>query len=1392
MSPVNWDSFIKLPGSPTTNFENLCRALIRRNYGQYGDFAGLALQPGVEFHLKIQTECDLGKPGRWYGWQCRWYDLPSGRALGSARKQKIELAIAKTKEVLPDLTDWVLWTRYPLSKKDQEEWFDKLKAANTQMRLHQWVSSDVEGLLCGDAEILRSTYFGDLVIFPTRLNSLHAESVAPIKHRWLPEVHQITDCERELQRLLGKVESWDELSKVSEKLRQTADTVIKDAKTLEGSLADGANEIAKCGLAYAQELSETVSSLADGQIDLLPERLANRPALLAPKFLQVPRHLRARRHVASLAVTNAIAEIRIASRLLDATAAAIAKRIVAALAPAGSGKTFLAAQITADSGNRPAGILLHGRDLHLAHNLDDLAHKVVVSATPVASMERLLAAIDAAAQRSRCRLPIVIDGLNEAEDPRTWKPLLASLKEVLQRYPFVLFICTLRTDFAQEALPADVESIAMPGFGEDRYDAILKYFKHYRINFQDAELPIGLLAHPLTLRLFCEVTNPTRQQDVGIEAMPGSLSAIFERYLEKAGERIEELAPHSLRYFQPDVRNALYEVGELLWNEKARSLDMEALRVILGDQQRTWDRSIVRALEQEGVLIKVPGEPPNGPRIAVVYDQLGGHLIANALLTKHGRTGVPSWLQESATSKALGDFGPDRHPLGTDTFQALVGLIPRKLGQQLWPMLVTPLREAALRGAADLEGKYLDSPTVEELAKLAPAKPSASRDLFDRLWQTRSAPAHPLNADFLHKVLMRMNMAERDLRWTEWVRDNRKELLADVVRFDKRWHENTGQRGQSERLRARWFMWLLTSTDRELRDSTTKTLLSFGFGDPEGLFLLTLESLYINDPYVPERTLAASFGLSMTLRAFTDFNRFRNILLPWFARNTFQMMFAEGASFSTTHTLRRDYAKGVIDLALQTDSNLLTPSEKKRIIPPFAGGIQNWRYRPDYDAANYREGNDPLGMDWENYTMGSLARGRSTYNFSHPDFVQVKEQILWRIHDLGYSLARFGEIDKDLARRRWSYRGDSGSDPDRYGKKYAWIAFYELSGFRHDHGMIERKPWRDFEPHPDEIDIDPSFPDEPIVQRIIKEDLLGTKHRNATLWVKKGPSPLLSGYFLHAAFSGEKGPWILAHAGHFRHSKEVRRTGFARIRAFFLRDADLPRLMRILRSKDAEFETVRDTQSISGFFAGEVYWRGDIPYASAESIRRVIDKRKVQLPGIMALIIEMGEETKRVGQSGPLWHDQPIYESIEVMPLAQYSGFSARTTLKRPTGLIPTRQLLEYSDLRLFLPSWNTIDSSGRLTSIATAIHGLGNSESALFLRADILRKYMAYTQSRLIWVVSGERQRLTDSGMNAAYQQYDQVFLWEGSGIKKLYGKDRPDRAAGRRRSSRRATHST
>ncbi len=105
MPSLNLTTFYSLPGSKNINFENLCRALIRLHYGQYGKFASLRNQPGVEFHLKLSGNCPtLGGPPRWYGWQCKLHEQTTAGNLRASSRRDIEDSLRKTEEHLPDLT----------------------------------------------------------------------------------------------------------------------------------------------------------------------------------------------------------------------------------------------------------------------------------------------------------------------------------------------------------------------------------------------------------------------------------------------------------------------------------------------------------------------------------------------------------------------------------------------------------------------------------------------------------------------------------------------------------------------------------------------------------------------------------------------------------------------------------------------------------------------------------------------------------------------------------------------------------------------------------------------------------------------------------------------------------------------------------------------------------------------------------------------------------------------------------------------------------------------------------------------------------------------------------------------------------------------------------------
>jgi hypothetical protein len=1297
MPPVNWDAFERLPGKAESNFEMLCRALIRRHYGQYGHFAALAAQPGVEFHLKLHTPCALGDSGQWYGWQCRWYDLPGGRALGATRRVKIIEAIETTEKELPDLTDWVLWTRRPLTKGDQR-WFYGVK---TRMRLHLWTAIEVEEHLSGNAVILRGTYFGELVLTPDTLTNLHEVAVAPIRHRWQPEVHQTVDTERALRQMLGETDTWGDLSKLADQLEAEAAAIDADLGEISGSLAEATSEAIRFAHAFAIALADVHIAISQGDLDLLRQHLANRPALPGPSLAALPRQLRANRYHAALTVTNALADVRLACSLVDEVDSYLGTRLIAVLADAGCGKTQLAAQITAATGDRPAGVFLHGRDLHAGHSLDNLAQSVIIQGTPVPSMEALVAAVDAAGQRAHRRLPIVIDGLNEAEDPRDWKGPLASLGETLQRYSYALVVCTLRTAFADEALPQDVKRLEIPGFDHDTIKAIRRYFAYYRINPADAELPLWLLNHPLTLRLFCEVTNPTREHFVGIEAMPSSLTDLFDRYLEQAAERIAELAPHTRRYYTQDVRAALGEIGEALWEKNARGLDLMALRCRLGDDERPWNESIVRALEQDGVLLREPGDPPAAARVMVVYDELAGHLVADAVLRRHGYAGLGKWLHEPAAVTALTGPLPDRHPLAADTFRALVGLVPRRLHrQQLWSLLDEPQRTIALRCAADLESAYLDAETVDKLATLVAQSPSGSRDLFYRLWHTRSSPSHPLNAEFLDAVLRPMAVADRDLCWTEWVRQNCDDILTDLQQLEKRWRGTT-EHPPADKFCARWIMWTLTSTVRQLRDQATRTLYWFGRGDSAALFYLTLDALAINDPYVPERMLAASYGLAMAYQ----------LPDPEFAHSCCEFLTGLGnaltgpsATHPTSHWLARLYVQGIVTLARRHHCDAGPEGLGVGGRVAFAPGPPIDPIVADDPRAG--EVNRTLHMDFKNYTLGRLFEDRANYDMGHVDHQAAVAHVLGAVWGLGWREDRFGAIDKDLA--SYTSRGNRPK-AERYGKKYGWVGFYTYAGMLNDDGRLPTDYMR-----LSDVDIDPSFPEPPAPAPFGCPLWARPTPADDRRWIRQGIVTVPDELLYRRVIGSHEGPWIAVHAYLETKDQAPGRSVFGILTALLVAGTDAGRLVEALNTRAHPGGWwLPEAPSDYYIFAGEIPW-------STEFARRNADSDPAQLY----------REAMDVGEGSP----------VEVEILAhRYDWESYHSVLNEAGGaLVPSRPFSAAFDLRGKPQTFSQTLSDQAVAALSLGAPA-GFDGHLLYLREDLVHRYAAGRQ--LIWFIWGERQ---------------------------------------------------
>lgn len=1179
----------RLPGAPDQNFEVLTRAIVSRRYGALGTLRERRQQPGVEFYLRVEHPGALGDPGRVWGWSCKWFILGPRKELTRDQRKQIEDSLDLAIKRVEGLSDFVLCLPQRPAKKD-EEWIDGLGPARggpaRRISTKLWAAENFDAEISGFDE-LRSTFFGELVLSPDALARAHECSVAPVKGRWVPRLHTSNPVERQIERALLRPSAFDWLD-------EHVDAIAVRAGTLRGAL-DSIDHVARAGAKnVADDLDLFVADLraiVDAGRELRPmevrERVAGQqpPATTPRKLRALVLELRKRRLPAALAVTGLGAEIRDVVWWLQDLRTDLRAPLVTIVAAAGMGKTHLAAQLTAPTDRSAAGVFIQGGRLRAGGSLDDLARRI--PGLKVERFEDLLLALNSAGARAGARIPLVIDGLNEAERPSEWRALLDELMPALGGYPNVLVIVTLREALAARAVPDTAAILDLDWYQFEVDDIVDAYFDHYLINADGAWLPTGMFHNPLFLRMYCEAANPLRQKPVGVEALPTSLIGVFELYRSGVIRRLAE-DPARVTVPADQIKRRLAALATAMWTRGVRRLPSDDAKAILDAGETNWDESLFRRLEDEGVIFRDEVDGSDDTEAGILFDLFAGYLIADAILVRMAYAEVEERLAEATLWNSL--LGEDRHPLGEDVAAGLIGLMPRRfVGHHLWRFAPEEHRWQALAQELDSESKFLDDGTVDELATLivtwdrqAPGpRGYGRRHPFDRLWEVRSSPAHRLNAHFLDRVLRLLPLPERDRRWTEWVRhraDDR--LVGDLKELIGYWTADL-DRVEVDDLNALPLAWLLTSTSEAVRDLATQALQRYGRPEPKRLFDLATGMLGVDDPYVVERVVGAAFGAASAHQMPDPGGPFEHALAGWLGE--LRDRFLTSGSTPASHELLRSYVRATYEFA-----GTLHPGAVPGGVTPFALTFPAMLPAPVMadDDPNAKECDSTFGMDFENYVIGSAIEGRGNYDFDHADFRRARGEVMARVWDLGWRAALLSDVDRAIAEAGNRF-GRERANVERYGKKYGWIAYYELIGRLADAGH-NRDRWvgggRNVTP-----DIDPTFPDEPPAAPVQLPEWAPASPTDDEVWLRTGAVNMPAALWSPDEIYGVTGGWLLVE-GFLQHRRDGRQV-FGFFRTLLLQPADVdPALEMIGQREYLGNHFFPDLPMVSGVFAGEAPW----------------------------------------------------------------------------------------------------------------------------------------------------------------------------------------------------------
>ena len=800
--------------------------------------------------------------------------------------------------------------------------------------------------------------------------------------------------------------------------------------------------------------------------------------------------------------------------------------------PAGQGKTHL----FCDMGDRsvkarhPAAVILGG-NLTGRNVWSEIASQFGLADV---GSEELISAMQAAAEASGVPFLLLVDALNEAECAAAWREELPWLLAEVAQNPWISVAVSVRDTFHDIVLPegglSNVTEVKHPGFDGRELEAAECFFDANGLEQPSIPLLMPEFTNPLFLKLYCESLS-----GMGLSAPSlgeAHLSQTFRQYLEWKERRIAQhlnMDP-ALRPVQAAIDKFSKELVEANSNYLPYR-DASDLINTFDHEHHQWPDTLFGQLLSEGVLSgdSVPDFETKESKLVVrfTYQQFADYQVGSTLLD-------PFDGDTKSLRRALLPGEPLHQILlnaPLSWIEALAVLVPERFGIEVLDIAAWGLDAhrrwtlALIKSIGVRRPSAVTERTIELLTDARDLDTYSEDPWLGILLSVATQPQHRLNAYRLHEILKRMSMPDRDVAWS-WPTYHTLDEggpLDRLIRWASRsMHPNCPP--EVVELAATTLAWTFTSPNRILRDHATKALSKLLSAHLSVLPTLVSRFAGVNDPYVIERLAVACHGAALC----GDTAEPQTVVRA--AEELKRVVFADD---QPPNLITRDAVRGIYEWCFHND--WIDEHAYNEVLPPYSSDLPEEPSTKEQIWGNYNvqsRGTGPASWpygqllhsvfemgDFGIYIIGSAMRKFTSHLLDKTvpagdtltmfDAVWAQRWVFQRVISLGWTPKFFVDFDHRI---NFMFAGRTGHQPERFGKKYQWIAFHELIARIADN--FHMMPKNGGEPVTYEgpwqlslRDIDPTLPPPPRTRNIDGETEVGRTFADGSdhWWLPDGP-----------------------------------------------------------------------------------------------------------------------------------------------------------------------------------------------------------------------------------------------------------------------------------------------
>lgn len=677
------------------------------------------------------------------------------------------------------------------------------------------------------------------------------------------------------------------------------------------------------------------------------------------------------------------------------------------------------------------------------------------------SINNFLWAIDSKSKELNKRAFIIIDALNEGEGKLLWENYFQSFINWIKKYPNIAFIFSIRTPFEDIILPKgaieenNINTYKHRGFSEEGYEPIRSFCDYYGLELPTFPILNTEYENPLFLKLACEYykdKSKTFEKNLNI-------AELFNKITETVNTRLSKPKKFDFDNNLNVVKEVIKKIIELVSQSEYRELRYkEAFRITNGVAKEYVQRpgKFLEALIDENIFSK--SKNFNDETIIYFsYERMADYFLSDYLLSNYKQVSTKqektNLIEKIKNDEKINKYFKTESKISFN--QGLIEELSIKLADEynieLFEVFSYYEKNRNMIESFINSLVWRSKNSIKDITKdfinenVFPYK--YSREAFlDVMLMKASQKDHPLNAIALHKVLGQCELSIRDFFWTQYISKDSKNAFK-IVNWVLDSYQKVSE--ESAEMYTIALTWLFTSTNKKLRDTSTKALVKLFRNYP--ILMIKVLKLFKdnNDPYVVERLYASVYGGVIRSQRCEDHIEI--------AKYIYNEVFEK--EFIYSHVLMRDYARQTIEYICL--SNSIPDINLNQIHPPYSS---EW-YSKSYSNEDIDELVKIKQGSLDNYSQNAISRivssmtteyGRGTgaygdfgrYIFGHAvkrwmnqfgSDQELSNYVIMRVFDMGYDAELQGEFDFSV-----SPFDRHNNSVERIGKKYQWIAFHEL------------------------------------------------------------------------------------------------------------------------------------------------------------------------------------------------------------------------------------------------------------------------------------------------------------------------------------------------------------